>query len=222
MGLLFQIVIYLIIAYIIVILGEIPNLYKRAKKEANRKILLQRASLYLEPYSDLWKYQKLKNDYLEAELRYQVIIIRDNIHTLKIKTKRRNDIDYYWDIILVNFDGRIMYDNLSEKLINSKICNKFNVDIIEKIKKKKQKSVKIDINNCSEYMLTKLAGINIIIAKRILKKREEAKGFKTKEEFYNFVQLKPHLVKNIDKQIEIKRMKILKPLKINKERIIDL
>jgi len=222
MSLLFQIAIYLIIAYIIVILGEIPNLYKRAKKEANRKILLQRASLYLEPYSDLWKYQKLKNDYLEAELRYQVIIIRDNTHTLKIKTKRRNDIDYYWDIILVNFDNRIMYDNLSEKLINSKICNKFNVDIIEKTKKKKQKSIKIDINNCSEYMLTKLAGINIIIAKRILKKREEAKGFKTKEEFYNFVQLKPHLVKNIDKQIEIKRMKITKPLKINKERIIDL
>jgi len=218
-----SIIIYIIIAYTIYCICEIPYIYKRQKRVALRKVLLKNVEIYCEPYSDLWKYQKLKYNNIEAELRYQVIYIRDNNHVCKIKTKKRNDIDLYWDIILSKFSNKISYADLVQKVVNANICDKFNVNIDEKIKKEKiQKFNKIDINNCSTIRLTELAGINIAVAKRIVKQREEIGGFKSLNDFYRYVQMKPHQKQLSEKKIIVKKMKILKPLKINSERIVDI
>ena len=80
----------------------------------------------------------------------------------------------------------------------------------------------IDINNCSEMELTRLAGVNIVLAKKIVIKREEIQGFKSKKEFINFIKLKPHFQNKIENSIIIKKVKINKPIKLTKERIIDL
>jgi DNA uptake protein ComE-like DNA-binding protein len=80
----------------------------------------------------------------------------------------------------------------------------------------------IDVNNCSEIELTKLKGVNIAIAKRIAKKREAIKGFKTKEEFLEFINLKPHQVDLIKNYIKIRKIKIQKPMYKRFERHVDL
>ena len=221
------IIIYIIvciaIAYIMYCVCEIPYIYKQQKRIALRKALLKNAELYMEPYSDLWKNQKMKCKNLEAELRFQVIYIRDNYRTYKIKTKKRNDIDLYWNVVLSNFSNKISYNEMVEKLTNTNICDKFNVYFDEKEKKeKKLKRNKIDINNCSEMNLTNLSCVNIAVAKRIVKKREEIGGFKSLEDFYNYLKIKPHQKKLIEKEVIIKKIKISKPLKINKERLIDI
>ena len=80
---------------------------------------------------------------------------------------------------------------------------------------------KIDVNNCSEFELTELPGISIVLAKRIIKRREEIGGFKRTEDFFEFLQLKEHLVKQIMTLVKAEKMcgKVIK--NYNKERTID-
>ena len=61
----------------------------------------------------------------------------------------------------------------------------------------------IDINNASLEEISSLPGINIILAKRIVKYRNENGGFKTKEELYNEFKIKSHFQKQLNKIIVI-------------------
>ena len=67
-----------------------------------------------------------------------------------------------------------------------------------------------------------LPGISVITAKRIVKYRKDIKGFKSIEEFYEFLNLKQHFRDILTDRIEIKKIVLPKKIKLFKERKIDL
>lgn len=81
----------------------------------------------------------------------------------------------------------------------------------------------VDINSADEKEIAKLPGINIIMAKRIIKYRELHDGFKSAEEFYKEFKIKPHFQKKLEVQICFKKVgkKKKKKKKSPDERIID-
>lgn len=78
-----------------------------------------------------------------------------------------------------------------EKLDNERLNNflRRKYEALKKQNKKVQNCKITDINNCSEKELRALPGINIIYAKRIIKRREEIGGFKDKDEFFEYLKL---------------------------------
>lgn len=79
---------------------------------------------------------------------------------------------------------------------------------------------RIDINAADEQDLAKLPGISIIIAKKIIKYRNEHKGFKTLEEFYREMKIKPHFQTQLNDLVCIYRAKNTQKT-ADDERIID-
>lgn len=67
---------------------------------------------------------------------------------------------------------------------------------------------KIDINNADLEPIRKLPGINVVIAKRIIIKREEINGFKTVQEVLDFINLNSNMSKILKEQICVKPIKI--------------
>lgn len=80
----------------------------------------------------------------------------------------------------------------------------------------------IDINNCSEAELTALPGISIIMAKKIIVFRETKHPFKSVEEFFEVMKIKPHFAKQLEKLICAKKINMKKVKKARQERTIDL
>lgn len=60
---------------------------------------------------------------------------------------------------------------------------------------------KLNVNLASADELNKLPGINVVLAKRILKYRETNNGFKSVDEFYNEMKIKPHFRKRLNSLI---------------------
>ena len=81
---------------------------------------------------------------------------------------------------------------------------------------------KIDINTAEETELAKLPGINIITAKKIIGYRELHNGFKSKEEFYKKLKIKPHFQAQLEELIITGSILIKTKIYENKERIIDI
>ena len=87
----------------------------------------------------------------------------------------------------------------------------------------KAKIEKLDVNNCSEIELTALPGISIVMAKKAIKKREEIGGFKTIDDFFLFMRLRPHMEQQLRELVSVKKMKgARKKMERNSERSVDL
>lgn len=84
------------------------------------------------------------------------------------------------------------------------------------------KKEKLDINNASEAELTALPGVSIVLAKKLIKKREELNGFKNIEDVILFLKLKLHMENQVRELICVKRMKGSDKIKRYNERNIDL
>ena len=190
-----------------------PPYYRGVPKK--RIDLLNINSNYLQEYEDIWKEQILIKQNLEAELKIKVIYIRDNSRVFKFKINDFNAIDNLWDIILSNF-ATCNYDTILKIIKESTIWEWSGVKYEEKTINK------VDINNCNEHELADLPGISIITAKKIVKYRKDIKGFKSTEEFYEFLDLKQHFRNILTDRIEIKKIKLPKKIKLLKERKIDL
>ena len=221
-----------VISLIPALIGEFKRKYNNTIKTNQRKQLLMRAIQYLKPFDNLWKYQILSNKNITIELKVRVILIKKEKTILSIKASNQNDIDEVWDTILRDFNNFTEYENLldSLKIFQDKLDFHFRKNSSGNKKKKSQTKKErlakskelIDINNCSAYELTELAGINIILAKRIVNYRDKNNGFKTKTEFFEFVKLKPHFQKQLEESITVKKIKIKNAIKLTKERMIDL
>lgn len=99
--------------------------------------------------------------------------------------------------------------------------NKEKLQEIKQIKIEEVKE-KIDINNADLESIRKLPGINVVIAKRILNKREEINGFKSVQEVLDFINLSQHMSKTLQEQICVNPIKI-SPVKIKYDEVnIDL
>ena len=79
----------------------------------------------------------------------------------------------------------------------------------------------IDINSANEEEIAKLPGINIILAKKIIDYRNLNNGFKSKEEFYKKMKIKPHFQKQLDRIILVSEFEWKENNTGNNERIID-
>lgn len=79
-----------------------------------------------------------------------------------------------------------------------------------------------DVNSASEEELTMLPGINIIYAKKIIKRREEIGGYKNLNEFFEYINVSKKIESILRGILTVKEMVIEdKNLKFN-ERNIDL
>ncbi|MBR6162721.1 helix-hairpin-helix domain-containing protein [bacterium] len=85
----------------------------------------------------------------------------------------------------------------------------------------KSNSPKIDINSASEEELKELPGINIILAKKIIKRREETGGFKNFNEFVNYTKVTDDIQKQLFPVIIFKEMEKKKNKKSD-ERNLDI
>lgn len=83
-----------------------------------------------------------------------------------------------------------------------------------------QANKRVDLNAADEQTLAKLPGISIIIAKKIIKYRVEHNGFKTLEEFYREMKIKPHFQTQLNDLVCIYRAKNTQKT-ADDERIID-
>ena len=79
-----------------------------------------------------------------------------------------------------------------------------------------------DINKITEEEFVKLPGVNVILAKRIVRYREAIDGFKTKEEFYEFCKFKPHFIGQLDNLITVGEFDIIDVIFREEELLVDL
>lgn len=73
----------------------------------------------------------------------------------------------------------------------------------ENINDVKEKINKIDVNTSTEEQLSKLAGVTIIDAKKVVAYREEHGGFSNADEFFTVINAKPHIVAALESQITV-------------------
>lgn len=210
------------------------------KATIDRQIALKIANDFLGKYTNIWGGLKLSN-------KFCAIYLDKNGTNMRAYDLRNNNSSYFdiispsggynhleiWNMLCMLFNKNLTYDELIKECRN---CG-FEIQLqgektttIEKIKTtdismpvlKTNLLPKIDINNCNETELSSLPGINIVTAKKIIKKREEINGFKSIEDVYIFLKAKPHIQEQLKDRIEIKQMKKNTTIKLKTERNIDL
>ena len=226
----------IIIGFVIVNRTGILKTEHTANEEFRRKTALKSAQIYLSPYTNIWSNLKLSNKYCSLSLGYDGVTITcrekgEYYRSFRIINSRVHSVDDLWNMFCKNFDHTKTYEGLL------KDCNLYKVTTIEefvdlkKIEKIQQNKIeklvnvqkeKIDINNASEVEITALPGISIVMAKKLIKKREEIGGFKNVEEVFAYLKIKPHIQKQLIPLICINKKKGTLKLEKYSERHVDL
>ncbi len=243
----FQTIIISLLLFIgyLIIRNISSNNTERNGNSMRRQMALNEAKIYLAPYNDIWKNLRLSNKYCTLRLGYdgQTITAYDigRNRSFKVVRSRVHAYSDLWDMFCMSFSHQTTFDELV------KLCEKFQVSIDingeqkdlynkdEKLKPDKpeidvvktegvsiNKKEKIDVNNSSEVELTALPGVSIVMAKKLIKKREEIGGFKSVNDVCLFLHLKPHMQKQLEQLICVKKMKGSVNLQRYNERRIDL
>ena len=210
-----------------------------------RKMALNEARIYLAPYSDIWRNLKLSNKHCTLRLQGdgKTITARDNNNAGRyfvIKESKLYSYNDLWNLFCTRFSHNTTFD----ELIN--LCKIFNTEIdlrgeskskqinavasqaAVKVNDKTEKpeindnKEKLDVNNASEVELTALPGVSIVMAKKLIKKREEIGGFKTVNDVCLFLKLKPHMQNQLEQLICVKKMRGSVRMERYKERKLDL
>lgn len=202
-----------------------------SEDELIRRMALNTAKIYLSPYTDIWKNLKLSNKYCSLYLGNDGVTITcrekiGNHRSFKIISSKIHNPKDVWDIFCNNFDECKRYDGLKQD------CRIYQLNIIEsrisainsnsKSRNKLKSKEKIDINNASEVEITALPGISIVLAKKLIKKREEIGGFKNTHEVFVYLKLKPHMENQLKDLICVNKMKGSLKIEKYQERHIDL
>lgn len=200
-----------------------------------RKSALYSARIFLGRYDDIWNNLRLSNSYCYLSLVDEMTIIGTeknadggSYRSFKVLQSNVHDWVEVWNLFCINFSHNKTYDGLVED------CRRFKLVIEEKviempvknfIQKKEENILPqnlVDINNASESDLTALPGISVIMAKKAIKRREEIGGFKSVDDFFLYLNIKPHMQEQLIKLICIKEMQGRKSLEQYNERNIDL
>lgn len=222
---------------------------KRVKKRNRRILALKKADKFIKPYESIFSNLELANKFcvVKLDVRDKVIKIRnkkfDNNGEKLILTAYRfrvSDKDECFDSVCANFGYKTTFEEIREFIssradIREKILEKKEPvsENITKEEKNEQKVVveqvsdrdfsnKIDINNSSESELIGLPGINIVLAKKIIKFREEEHPFYSVEEFLRVMKIKPRFAKQLQDLIITRKINVQKVKKAKRERIIDI
>ena len=217
------------------------------EKVNRRKEILLLAGPFLAPYKDIWKDLKLSNNYCSLSLGKDGVMITGEEkgslnRSFRVVSSKVHDYSEVWDMFCLAFDHNCTYDDLIAH------CNSYKLTIIEndgfaqeaeKIVPKSEEtklikgennkplrpvddSLKLDINNCSEVEMTALPCISIVMAKRAVKRREEICGFKSVDEFFSFLNIKPHIQEQLRFKIVVKKKKGSLHRQNSSERQIDI
>ncbi len=60
----------------------------------------------------------------------------------------------------------------------------------------------VDINNCDADMLESLPGISVVMAKKAISHRDDVGGYDSLDDFYSYLELKPHIISQISERIK--------------------
>lgn len=194
-----------------------------------RREALRIARIYLKPYKDIWKNLEISNKFCSLKLGYDGVTIKGKeksspFRNFRIVQSRVHSSYDLWDMFCMSFNHSTTYEGLVE------LCRKFETVIEEsaletitpiqtKVQSTKEKT---DINNASEIELTALPGVSIVMAKKLIKKREEIGGFKNIEEVFKFLKLKEHMQAQLEAQICVNKMQGYTKIERSTERKIDL
>ena len=217
-------------------------------REVRRRSALQTAKIYLSPYKDIWRNLKLTNKYCTLRLGSDgsTITARDLVipnRSFRVISSRVHSNTDLWDMFCAGFAHNTTFDELVQ------LCKTFFVDIdiqggdtdtptqqnvvysqntannnvrVDIQTPQKETKEKLDINNASEVEITALPGISIVMAKKLIKRREEIGGFKSVDDICLFLHLKPHIENQLRELICINKMKGSLQIVRNKERSVDL
>lgn len=229
-----EISITLVVSYVLFTRFSKKNFVDK-DKTMRREYALRKAAIYLGNYTDIWRNLTLSNEYCNLSLGSDGIRIygaekRENgrvSRSFRILRSNVHGDEDLWNMFCETFSEHTTYDELVKK------CRLFNVIIEENISEEPKTDIKqdikpnveikrVDINNCSEQDLTELPGISVIMAKKAVKKREEIGGFKDVEDFFTFLQIKPHMQENLVCLITVNEMKNKKLIERYDERSVDL
>ncbi len=228
------ILIIAIIGYILIgklLIPTIDSVNVDGDNASRRKSALKMASIYLVPYKNIWKNLKLSNKYCRLELGSDGVTItgiekRSPYRTFRILSSHVHEYTDLWDMFCVNFSHNKTFDGLLEDCKLYKVSIECKGQAPKPVPSQEPKKVaydKLDINNCSEIELTELPGISIVMAKKVVKKRDEIGGFKTIEDFFLFLKLKPHMQTQLRDRICVNKMKnARKKIERSAERKVDL
>ena len=203
----------------------------------NRRTALKAANLFLAPYKDIWRNLRLSNKFCSIRLGTNgyTITAKETIgNSSRSFIVTKTDIytrDELWNMFCLNFYHNTSFDGLVE------LCKTFQAEIEisgeksvsadKKSQPKKETNIvpekeKLDVNNASEIELTALPGISIVMAKKLVKRREEIGGFKTVNDVFIFLHMKPHMQTQLEKLICVKKMKGSLQIKRYNERNVDI
>lgn len=198
-------------------------------KYSRRKAALRRVHIYLAPYTNIFNDLKITNKFCQIKLEKDgntIVVIEKTdanspMRTFTVLSSRVYNNFELFNMFCKYFDSYTTYDGLIQK------CYKYKTDIIESTveplqeKKAVPKAKRIDINNCSEAELQSLPGINIIMAKKIIKKREAENGFKNINEFFVFLNLAKDVELRLRELVTVNEIKQSEYSKKYNERTID-
>ena len=239
------IVVAVVIAIAYYILTNMPGRqgeYSNADngKEYRRRQALREAKIYLAPYRDIWRNLTLSNKFCSMRLGANgtTITARDKIvagREFRVMHSKIHSETDLWDMFCRSFEHNTSFDGLVQ------LCRTFNVDIsiknpnqveekansdnpvsVDIISDNSFQKEKLDVNNASEIELTALPGISIVMAKKLIKKRDELQGFKSVDDIILFLHLKPHMEKQLRELICVNKMQGIERIKRYNERRIDL
>ena len=204
---------------------------------ASRQTALASVRLYLAPYDNVWKNLRVSNKFCTLRLGADGKTITgtekngtNNYRKFKIVESKIHTMAELWDMFCLNYDHLTSYDGLVE------LCNLFRAVYVEEFignksigsrpinteSHRENSEEKLDINNASEVEITALPGISIVLSKKLIKKREEIGGFKSVDDIFLFLKLKPHMENRLRSLICVNKMKGSIQIKRTKERSIDL
>ena len=219
-------------------IGKIPE-----AQEIRRRNALKEAKIYLAPYSDIWRNLKLSNKYCVLRLGSdgKTITARESVSPNRLLRVLQSHVYTYadlWDLFCTTFDHQTTFDRIIE------LCNTYRLTIdvqgnlalpnervvmpkttkkVEnKIEKTEPQKEKLDVNNASEVELTALPGVSIVMAKKLIKKRDDINGFKSVEDVCLFLKLKPHMENQLRELICVNKIKSSNKIKRYNERSVDL
>lgn len=221
-----------IVCYFAFSKGTTRNNINRGRTERRQNALLK-AKIYLGYYSDIWHSLRLANDfcYLTLGADGQTITGFEKnseiLRTFKVLRSKVHDMEEVWNMFCLDFTFNTTYDRLKENCSLFKLVIEEN--IVEKPNKPKikpEEKVKItkltDVNNAQEEELTALPGVSVIMAKKTIKRREEIGGFKSTQDFFDFLKIKPNLQEQLKDVICTNEMKGWKKVERFEERNVDL
>ena len=208
-----------------------------ADAERSRRVALRIASMYLAPYDNIWNNLKLSNQHCTLRLGKDGLTLTGMEKKTELyrifKAAVPMQQDDIWNRFCLNFRAGTTYNMLldycnmyqlrfSECTIPNKTSSSNAADNVADADIKQLCTEKTDINNCSEIELTTLPGISIVISKKIIKKREEIRGFKDVDEFFDYMKFKPHIEKQLKNLVCINKMQGARKIQKYKERNLDL